>query len=105
MTLGQYLLCCLGEEAAEIAYHAAKSQRFGLEDHEPECPQTNRERLHVEINELLAVAELIGNMGGRIYERDENVIAAKRERLRKYVEYSVSAGTLDQSAIEQFQKA
>lgn len=84
----QHLLIVLGEEAAEVIHRASKALRFGLTDIDPKCGETARRVLEREYAELVAVAELLDL---RAREGDK---AAKRERLKKYMDYSRKVGTL-----------
>jgi hypothetical protein len=94
----KHLLSCLGEEGSEISQDVFKCLRFGLEDRNVLNPTgpTNRERLVNEMNDLMGVARLLV---------EENIIpanwqdaekqAAKREKVRKFMQYAHSVGALN----------
>ena len=65
MTLNEHLLMCLAEEGSEVTQAVSKSLRFGLEDRNVLDPlgPNNRERLVLELNDLLGVAALLVEVG------------------------------------------
>lgn len=101
MNLTEYLISCLGEEAIETAMDLAKltskANRFGIHDVnvlEPDGP-TNQERVVDELNDLLAVIELLVEL--RAIPADwisREKMDAKRDKLVKFIEYAAEAGTL-----------
>ena len=52
------LLTILIEEAAEVQQRATKMLRFGIHEVQPGQPHTNRERLSIELGDLMAVITL-----------------------------------------------
>lgn len=65
MNITEHLLVCLAEEGSEVTKDATKSLRFGLQDRnvlDPAGP-TNVERLVAELNDLLAVADMLAGHG------------------------------------------
>ncbi len=94
MNRTEHLLTCLSEECGESTQVAAKAGRFGLDHVWPEKNETNRRILEREIADILGVAEELG-----LVIRQED-IAAKREKLRKMMDFSVELGTLDLTKIE-----
>lgn len=92
MTNEQYLLTLLAEECAEVSQRATKAIRFGLED--PKGTQegfsTNKQRLLWEINDLIAVIELLF---GNDYV-DESLKRIKKEKIEKYTQLSKEIGQL-----------
>lgn len=57
MSEEDYLLVCLGEEAAEIAHAVAKCLRFGLNHPWPGRGMSNRDCLRDEVRDLVRLAE------------------------------------------------
>lgn len=96
MTKTEYLLTCLAEEAAEVAQRCHKAQRFGVLEIEPGTSQSNVARLVGEINDLWGVVELLQE--AQVLTDDhilsQELIDAKKARVRKYMSYSIIRGTL-----------
>lgn len=96
MTKEEHLLIILAEECNEVAQRVAKALRFKLNDPEgmePNQPYTNKDRLILEINDLLAVIEMV-------FE-DEDIVSStlkeyKKSKVKKYLELSKKLGTLDE---------
>jgi len=95
MTREEHLLVILAEECNEVAQRVAKALRFKLVDpngSEPNQPYTNKDRLILEINDLLAVIEMI-------FE-DQDIVSTmlkndKKQKVEKYLKLSKELGTLD----------
>jgi DNA-directed RNA polymerase subunit M/transcription elongation factor TFIIS len=85
----EHLLTVLTEECAEVGQRACKALRFGLSEIQPGQPEDNKRRLERELADLMATAELLG-----LTVRGEDK-AAKREKLKKYMDYSREIGTLE----------
>jgi len=85
----EHLLTVLAEEGCEVAERACKAMRFGMNEIEPGQPDDNRRRIQKELADVVATAELLGFT---ILEEDK---AAKREKLKKFMEYARSLGTLE----------
>jgi hypothetical protein len=86
MTLKQYFLIKIAEEAAEVAQIALKAAHFRLSEIQPGRPETNAERMYGEINDLLAMAHRLGELSNGefwfdIGAPDHVAIAAKWQRL------------------------
>ena len=108
MTLIQHLLLQLGEEGSEIQQATSKSIRFGLcdiythisEDGKETVKKEmgdNRHRLVGELNDLLALAEMLVNLGvlPENWESDD-LKDQKKAKVLRYLRYSRKVGTLDQ---------
>lgn len=94
-TLDEYLLSCLAEEAAEIIQATMKAERFGLDDiHPKRGNNTNRECISIEIDDLIAVADLLRERGVIRPPSPENV-AAKKMKVSAWAEYSRDVGILE----------
>lgn len=101
MNLTEHLLTCLGEEGAEIAQDTSKSTRFGLADVnflKPDGPD-NRHRLIAELNDLLAVAEMLVATGDLPPDwQSAEMKAAKKAKVIRCMEYAHAVGALDDEA-------
>lgn len=86
----EHLLVVLGEECAEVAQRASKAIRFGLYEVQPGQAEDNKRRIERELADLMATAELLG-----LQVRDEDK-DAKREKLRKFMDYASERGTLQE---------
>ena len=91
MNQTEHLLACLAEECAEVAQRAMKAQRFGLFEIQPDQELSNIKRLSQEVNDLLAVAEMLGLALSQT-ERDE-----KKRKVLKFMAYAESIGALDKT--------
>lgn len=93
----QYLLAVLMEECAEVSQRASKGLRFTMEEVQPGQDQTNDQRLAGELNDLLAVVELIQDRGFLNDLRGPGAVAAitaKKSKVAKFMQYSRERGTL-----------
>src|SRR4051812_44414709 len=86
----EHLLTCLLEECSEVIKDCSKSLRFGLDDRnvlDPSGP-TNRERIVAELNDLVAVVELLEERGHlQIWESD-GLKEAKKQKVLSFMEYA-----------------
>ena len=105
----EYLLLCLSEEAVEISKDIHKALRFGLEDKvtlDPAGPRgtegaTNLERVIDEMNDLMAVVELLADK--EIIPHiwiDEHKRHKKKEKVLAYLEYARRIGQVEPVAGE-----
>lgn len=88
----QYLLTKLAEEASEIAQIALKTQQFGMNEICPQFPETNKQRIRKELNDLLGVIEMLNREYEFNFIPDDNEIAAKINKVNKYYNYSIECG-------------
>ena len=74
----------LSEECAEVIQAISKCHRFGMDNVKPGKPKTNREHLEEEIGDLLAMVDILLDMG--VVESDilESAKVAKIEKLKKW---------------------
>jgi len=94
MTEQEHLLVILAEECAEVSQRATKALRFGLTDPkgtEPEQPFDNRTRLLMEINDLLAVVDMLFE---EMDYKSELLQYSKKEKVKKYLKLSEKLGLL-----------
>ena len=92
MNREQLLLTKLAEECAEVAQITLKSQQFGLQEVCPNQPYTNAERMHNELNDLIAAIEMLNDECGLGFEQDRLRILTKKAKVNKFAEYSQSLG-------------
>lgn len=91
MTREQVLLTQLAEECAEVAQRAAKAVRFGINEIQIGQDKDNRERLEDEFADLIGVYEtLFGELNTTLWTK----VAAKKEKIEKYLEVSRIRGIL-----------
>ena len=100
MTLTQYYLIKIAEEASEVAQIALKSAHFGLSEKHPELTETNAQRIYAELNDLLAVVHQLGSVsnGEFYFSQDGFAMAAKLAKVEKYLAYSQSLGLVESEA-------
>ncbi len=91
----QYLLLKLSEECNEVGQMASKNMHFGTEETQTGGFQTNRERLHAEINDLLAIVELLNEEEGFDFSPDKDKIEHKKAKVKFYRDYSRSLGLVE----------
>lgn len=89
MNVEEHLLVCLAEECAEVIQRATKVLRFGMEEIEPGQTLTNRERLQGEVNDLIAVIELV-----RLGHSNHAASHRKKTKVLAYMDYAEKIGTL-----------
>lgn len=90
----QLLLGKLAEEAAEVGKIALKTQQFGLDESHPEQKLTNKERTHQELNNLLAIVEMLNEQFDFGFTIDREHILNKKLKVNKYAKYSEELGQL-----------
>jgi thiamine monophosphate synthase len=100
MTLTQYYLIKLAEEAAEVAQIALKAAHFGLSEIQPTKTETNAERIYIELNDTLAMVHRLGEVSGGefwfdIGSPDHAAISAKLAKVAHYLAYSQSLGLVE----------
>lgn len=95
MTRKEILLTLLSEECNETAQRASKAIRFGLDEVQEGQPFTNADRIVYEFNDLLAVMELMADEGLIPRVRDTVAVALKKIKIEKWLNYSISCGTLE----------
>ena len=95
MTLREHYFTCLNEEAGEVIQASCKCLRFGELDGYPNTERTNISDLTKEINDVLAVVELLQEDGvvfSGLFDREQ--IEVKKERVKKWLQHSIKMGTL-----------
>lgn len=72
------------EECAEVIQAISKCHRFGIENYKPGKPKTNREHLEEELGDLLAMVDILREMGVVSWGNLEVAKQAKIEKLKKW---------------------
>lgn len=95
----QHLIVCLMEEAGEVVQAASKCLRFGMHDSPPDSKlELNRSYLLREIIDFLGVLEEVLERGILVPSGEAEtfeMIAAKREKIKKFMVYARSKGALE----------
>lgn len=97
MKRSDHLLVILAEEASEIIKDATKALRFGMDDCNPVTKVSNQESLIAELNDLLAMVEMLqteGILPERVIDRIK--VENKKAKVEKYLLYSENVGRLDE---------
>lgn len=94
MNIRQFLLIKLAEEAAEISQIALKTAQFGETELCPGLHLSNVERIYEELNDLNAIIELLHDSTFH-YVPCASAIEAKKEKVEKYLRYSISLGMVE----------
>ena len=74
----------LQEECAEVIQAVSKCSRFGIDNYKPGKPLTNREHLEEELGDLLAMVDIMREMGIVSWGNLEVAKVAKIEKLKKW---------------------
>jgi len=93
----QYLLNKLAEEGSEVSQIALKTAQFGLSEIRPGQPFTNLDRIHQELNDLLAIVDMLNEEYPFRYMRDNDAIDVKKLKVEKFYRYSVNLGLVEDS--------
>ncbi len=97
MNKREILLDQLMEEAAEVIQSASKVLRFGVDDHYEGRATTNSQDLRVEIAQFWAFIEELEAAGVKVrlpVDEFRQVLADKKEKMKKMMEYSRARGVL-----------
>ncbi len=91
----EMLMDMLAEEAGEVVQAAIKCNRFTPGEVYPKTGKSNSERLHFELNDVLAITTLL-QLEGVLPKNliDWDMQKAKKAKAEKMLKYSKSLGTL-----------
>jgi hypothetical protein len=92
----QYYLGKLAEEGSEVAQIALKTQQFGPTEIMPGQPLNNFERCHMELDDLMAVIEVLNERFAFNYVPSPERIMYKRSKMERYLHYSIKLGMVDE---------
>lgn len=95
MNQEQYYLLKLGEECAEVTQIASKISQFGMLEMCPGQPYTNAARCHMELDDLMAMIDVLNEKYGLGYEPSLDRIEAKKIKVARYLQYSINRGFVD----------
>lgn len=93
MTEQEWLLICLMEECSEVSHRISKALRFGLEEVQPNQSFDNSQRIALELDDLMAVVDMLQCMSVIELPNADNQ-AAKKAKVKKYMEYAKSLGNI-----------
>jgi len=74
----------LQEECAEVIQAVSKIRRFGIDNHKPGKPKTNREHLEEELGDLYAMIDILQELDIVSWSGIEKAAEAKREKLKTW---------------------
>lgn len=84
------ILLIMQEECAEVTQAISKCFRFGLDNHKPGKPKTNREHLEEELGDLVAMITLL-EMNGVVSQYNiEKAKLAKFEKLKEWSNITIT---------------
>lgn len=95
MNRQQYLLAKLSEECNEVAQIALKTQQFGMLEKHPDLVLNNKERIHEELNDLLAIVEMLNEDLEFGFNPDNIQILQKKRKVNHYYKYSQELGEVE----------
>lgn len=78
------LLACLAEECGEVIHIVGKILRHGYDSYHPDTGDNNRELLHKEVGDVLAIVDLMDRVGNL---NKYNIAYHKSNKLCKIGEY------------------
>jgi len=84
----QYLLSKLAEEASEVSQIALKSQQFGLDEVYPKVGISNKERIHEELNDLMAIVGMLNDEFYFSFTNNFGHHLDKEDKVNRYFEVS-----------------
>lgn len=89
-----HTLAVLGEECGEAQQVLGKINRFGILDKNPRSKKTNWVELRKEVHDIMAVYEMVCDEFDRVSTLDRSLIAKKKKRVEKYMQYAIDVGQL-----------
>ncbi|RIJ79251.1 hypothetical protein D1871_00065 [Nakamurella silvestris] len=95
MTHEQFLLMKLAEEASEIAQIALKTAQFGMTEKHPDLSLNNKERIHLELNDLNAIVDELNSWTNFEYKPNYEAKINKIEKLNTFLGYSIQLGKVE----------
>lgn len=91
----QFLLIKLAEENNEVAQMALKTAQFGAHEIRPNQPLTNFQRTHLELDDLMAIIEMLNEECGFAYTPNRKNIEDKKELVNHYARLSEQLGMVN----------
>jgi len=84
------ILLIMQEECAEVTQAISKCFRFGLDNHKPGKPKTNKEHLEEELGDLVAMITLLEIHGVISQHNIEKAKLAKFEKLKTWSNITIN---------------
>lgn len=88
MTRFELLMGKLAEESSEVAKIALKTQQFGLDSCHPASGHSNRDELHLELNDVLAIVKMLNEEFCLGFEECPQHIQRKQEAVNTWGWYA-----------------
>lgn len=95
MTRLQLLLTKMAEEGCEVGQIGLKTAQFGVDEKCPDQPFTNAERCYQEIDDLMAMVEMLNDEFGFGYIPSRERRDAKKIKVNKFAAYSSDLGMVE----------
>lgn len=95
MSMLQFFLVKLGEEANEAGKEALKASYFGLHNIEPGQTMSNAERICAELDDVQAALIKIQELTGLQYRPNQLRIEQKKKKLEHYLGLSIALKLVD----------
>lgn len=92
MTREQLLLGKLAEEGVEVAQIALKAQQFGMNEVRAGQSLTNAQRVHQELDDLMAQIEMLNDECALGYVPNRERIEAKKKKVNLFAALSAELG-------------
>lgn len=92
MTRAQLLLGKLAEESVEVAQIALKTQQFGMNEIRAGQSLTNAQRIHLELDDMMAQIEMLNDECALGYFPNRERIEAKKNKVNQFADLSATLG-------------
>jgi len=92
----------LAEECAEVQQSVGKALRFGLDHGYPDRKTTNAQDIAYEIQDVIAIVEMLDECGAVPRSSDLHAIDQKKAKVAALMEFARQRGTLRDSPEEHF---
>lgn len=84
MNQEEEVMAILAEECAEVIQAISKCNRFGMDNFKPGKPKTNRQHLEEEIGDLVAMVDIMMDLGIISVEAVDTAAVAKVGKLKQW---------------------
>jgi hypothetical protein len=95
MNRKEHLLIIAAEECNEVAQRLSKALRFGLSEIEPGQQLSNSYRIKQELNDLIAVLQMIEIETGVDFSVEPVLLTEKQHKVHHFLKYAQQCGTLE----------
>lgn len=92
MTPFQLALLKLSEECNEVGQSTSKNMQFGYTSVCPKTGLTNKQQLHMELNDIIGCIQLLNNEYDLGYTVNQDAVEKRILKIKHYMEYSVREG-------------